>query len=144
MSLSRWPREGRASAKRSRRASAKRWGGVRPGKPQCPFHPHPPIASQWVPPSPARRGERGLQGWRVRMHRTRILITAAALLLGIASGTTRAATIEEFYKGSRLTLYIGSDVGAGYDLYARVLARHLAKHIPGNPNIVPENMPGAG
>lgn len=39
---------------------------------------------------------------------------------------------------------IGFDVGGGYDLYARTVARHLTKHIPGNPVFVPQNMPGAG
>jgi len=71
-------------------------------------------------------------------------LVAALALLAAGSAAAGAATIEEFYKGNRLTLYIGSEVGSGYDLYARVLARHLAKHIPGNPAIVPENMPGAG
>ena len=50
----------------------------------------------------------------------------------------------EFYKGKNVDLYIGYSVGGAYDLYARVLARHLGKHIPGNPTIVPKNMEGAG
>jgi tripartite-type tricarboxylate transporter receptor subunit TctC len=70
-----------------------------------------------------------------------VLLTLFSLL-GIASAP--AASVEEFYRGNRVTLYIGSEAGAGYDLYARVLARHIGKHIPGNPTIVPENMPGAG
>jgi hypothetical protein len=74
---------------------------------------------------------------------TPILLALLAYALP-GSLPAHGATVEEFYKGSRLTLFIGSEVGAGYDLYARVLARHLGKHIPGNPNIVPENMPGAG
>jgi len=72
------------------------------------------------------------------------LLGPLGLAACLATGASRAATVEEFYKGNRLTFYIGSEVGAGYDLYARVLARHLAKHIPGNPAIVAENMPGAG
>ena len=49
-----------------------------------------------------------------------------------------------FYKGKTITLLIGSSSGGGYDSYARVLARHMSEHIPGNPLIVPRNMPGAG
>jgi tripartite-type tricarboxylate transporter receptor subunit TctC len=49
-----------------------------------------------------------------------------------------------FYKGKQVTLLIASGAGGGYDTYARALARHMARHIPGNPNIVPKNVPGAG
>ena len=47
-------------------------------------------------------------------------------------------------QGKRIQMVIGWDVGGGYDIYARLLARHIGKHIPGNPTIVPQNMPGAG
>ena len=50
----------------------------------------------------------------------------------------------EFYKGKTVDLYIGYSVGGAYDLYARLLARHLGKHIPGNPTVLPKNMEGAG
>ena len=56
----------------------------------------------------------------------------------------RAQTAEEFYKGKTINIVIGFSVGGGYDLYARHLARYIGKHIPGNPNVVPQNMPGAG
>jgi tripartite-type tricarboxylate transporter receptor subunit TctC len=49
-----------------------------------------------------------------------------------------------FYRGRSITLVIGYSAGGGYDAYGRVLARHLGKHIPGNPAIVAQNMPGAG
>ena len=55
-----------------------------------------------------------------------------------------AQSVADFYKGKNLDLYIGYSVGGGYDLYARLLARHLGKHIPGNPTVLPQNMPGAG
>jgi tripartite-type tricarboxylate transporter receptor subunit TctC len=48
-----------------------------------------------------------------------------------------------FYQGKTITIAVGSTTGGGYDLWARVLARHLGKHIPGNPNILVQNMPGA-
>jgi tripartite-type tricarboxylate transporter receptor subunit TctC len=77
----------------------------------------------------------------------RLIVRGAAL---IALSTLPAATPAvaqtptDFYKGRNVELYIGYSVGGGYDLYARVLARHLAKHIPGNPTIIPKNMEGAG
>src|SRR5262245_10629010 len=73
---------------------------------------------------------------------------AAAVLtfapLSLAQPTAHAQSPAEFYKGRNVELYIGYSVGGAYDLYARVLARHLGKHIPGNPTIVPNNMEGAG
>ena len=55
-----------------------------------------------------------------------------------------AGDAGSFFAGKRIQLMIGWEVGGGYDIYARLLARHLGKHIPGNPAIVPQNMPGAG
>jgi len=55
-----------------------------------------------------------------------------------------AATPAEFYKGRTVSVIIGYSPGGGYDLYARVLAQHMSRHIPGNPTIIPQNMPGAG
>jgi tripartite-type tricarboxylate transporter receptor subunit TctC len=55
-----------------------------------------------------------------------------------------AQTPADFYKGRNIDLYIGYSVGGGYDLYARVLARHMGSHLPGNPIIVVKNMEGAG
>ncbi|HEY7297753.1 MAG TPA: tripartite tricarboxylate transporter substrate-binding protein [Xanthobacteraceae bacterium] len=67
-------------------------------------------------------------------------IVAAATLNGIAL----AQGVADFYRGKTITLLIGYTSGGGYDLYARVLSRHMGRHIPGNPAIVPQNMPGAG
>jgi len=66
---------------------------------------------------------------------------AAALL---AAPAARADAVADFYKGKQLTILIGYGAGGGYDTTTRVVARHLSKHIPGNPTIVPQNMPGAG
>ena len=55
-----------------------------------------------------------------------------------------ADEIEDFYKGKNITINIGYGTGGGYDSYTRLTARHLGKHIPGNPTIVVQNMPGAG
>jgi len=55
-----------------------------------------------------------------------------------------SAGVEEFYNGRNISLIIGYSVGGGYDLYGRLLARHMGKHIPGRPTIVPQNLTGAG
>src|SRR6266700_2949061 len=64
--------------------------------------------------------------------------------LGVGSIAGHAQSPADFYKSRNVELYIGYSVGGAYDLYARVLARHIGKHIPGNPTIVPKNMEGAG
>jgi len=71
-------------------------------------------------------------------------LAGLSILIGAAQDRARAQSVEEFYKGKSITLAIGFSSGGGYDLYARHLARHIGKHIPGNPTIVPQNMPGAG
>src|SRR4051812_15991377 len=72
-------------------------------------------------------------------------LVALALALALASPSpARADAVSDFYKGKDVRMIISSTVGGGYDIYARLIARHLSKHIPGNPNIVPQNMPGAG
>ena len=65
-------------------------------------------------------------------------------LLVLVAATARAQPAAEFYKGKNIDLYIGYSVGGGYDIYARLLARHMGRHLPGNPTIVPKNMEGAG
>ena len=70
------------------------------------------------------------------------LIGAAVGLL--ISSPAMAAGVADFYRGKTITLYIGYSPGGGYDRYARTVGRHLGKHIPGNPEIVPKNQPGAG
>jgi tripartite-type tricarboxylate transporter receptor subunit TctC len=62
-----------------------------------------------------------------------------------ASSAIAQNKTAEFYKANdTIRLVVGSEPGGGYDAYARLLAKHLGKHIPGNPNIVVQNMPGAG
>ncbi|MBX9774308.1 MAG: hypothetical protein K2Y71_07820 [Xanthobacteraceae bacterium] len=70
-----------------------------------------------------------------------VATTTAALTLPSAG---HAQSVAEFYRGKTVELLIGYSGGGGYDVYARLLARHMGKHIPGNPTIVPRNMPGAG
>src|SRR5262245_45338470 len=73
------------------------------------------------------------------------LVACGALSVAVLPLSPCAAqTPAEFYKGKTLDLYIGTSVGGGYDAYARTLARHLGKYIPGNPTVVPKNMEGGG
>lgn len=69
---------------------------------------------------------------------------AIALIASLISQPAPSAGVEEFYKGRTLSLVIGYSVGGGYDLYARLLARHMGQYIPGHPTIVPQNLTGAG
>jgi tripartite-type tricarboxylate transporter receptor subunit TctC len=79
----------------------------------------------------------------MRTGRT-IPLLAIGVLFGFATSLGSAHAQESFYKGKTIRLVVGLAPGGGYDLYARVIARHLGKHIPGNPTIVVENMTGAG
>ena len=73
----------------------------------------------------------------------RALKWALAFAVGAISAA-QAQTPAEFYKGKTVDLYIGTSVGGGYDVYGRLLARHIGKHIPGNPTVTARNMEGAG
>lgn len=70
-------------------------------------------------------------------------LTAAAAMI-LPGSLCSAQAPAEFYKGKNIDTYIGLSVGGGYDLYARMLARHMDKYIPGNPRLVPKQMEGAG
>ena len=76
------------------------------------------------------------------MHKTFGLLLAA-IWLSVMAASASAQPAQEFYKGKQITMLIGTAAGGGYDTYARTLARHMSKHISGNPVIVPKNMPGA-
>src|SRR5713101_95718 len=69
---------------------------------------------------------------------------AGLIALCATSLTSAPATAADYYAGKSIDLLIGAPPGGGYDIYARALARHLGRHIPGQPTIVPKNMPGAG
>lgn len=64
--------------------------------------------------------------------------------VGIACLTGAPASAEDFYKGKTIRIVVGFSAGGGFDTYSRAIGRHLGKHIPGNPNIIVDNMPGAG
>ncbi len=69
---------------------------------------------------------------------------AAAAALAVAAPVAHAQTVADFYTGKTLSIQVGFTVGGGYDQYARVLAQYMSKHMPGKPQIVVKNMPGAG
>src|ERR1700692_2302234 len=69
---------------------------------------------------------------------------ALAMALAASPPTRAAAPGADFYKGRTMFVIVGYAPGGGYDLYARLLAQHLGKHIAGNPTVIPQNMPGAG
>ena len=71
-------------------------------------------------------------------------LSAALLALALACAPARADAVSDFYKGKSIQLVLGYGPGGGYDVYARLVARYLGKHIPGNPSVVVVNMPGAG
>src|SRR3954449_9949401 len=76
--------------------------------------------------------------------KARYLLAMPAFILALPLNAANAETIADFYKSNQISLFVSSAPGGGYDNYARMLARHLAAHIPGSPNVVVKNMPGAG
>jgi tripartite-type tricarboxylate transporter receptor subunit TctC len=71
-------------------------------------------------------------------------LVAAAIVVSAATPSGASDDVSAFYKGKTITATIGYPPGGGYDIYMRALARHIGRHIPGNPSVVPRNMPGAG
>jgi tripartite-type tricarboxylate transporter receptor subunit TctC len=81
-----------------------------------------------------------ITAWARRVPRLCPPYVIAALAI---TGAHAQDPVADFYKGKQVNIFIGSSAGGGYDTYARLIGRHLGKHIPGNPVIVPSNMPGA-
>jgi tripartite-type tricarboxylate transporter receptor subunit TctC len=73
-----------------------------------------------------------------------VLLALAAGLPGPVIAPAAAEPIADFYSGKTVQMLIGFSPGGGYDIYGRTLARYMGRHIPGNPKMVPQNMPGAG
>src|SRR5262249_25153830 len=69
-------------------------------------------------------------------------LIATIVLLAAATGAN-ADDVADFYKGKTFTIVVGHEVGTGFDIYSRVLARHIGRHIAGHPNVVVQNMVGA-
>ncbi len=73
-----------------------------------------------------------------------LVAAAVAATIGLASDRTEAAGVEDVYAGQTLTILIGHPPGGSYDLYAQLAAAYMGKHIPGNPNVIVQHMPGGG
>ena len=71
------------------------------------------------------------------------MVTVFACLAFVTATQARAQSIPEFYRGKQINLVTSASVGGGYDQYARLLAKHMQRHIPGEPNIIVQNMVGA-
>ena len=71
-------------------------------------------------------------------------IALTTVLAFAATPALAADPVAQFYAGKQIDLIVGSSAGGGYDTYARLVARYLGRYIPGNPAVVPQNMPGAG
>lgn len=71
-------------------------------------------------------------------------LTLVLVLIALAGVAHVPSHAQSFYKGKTLRILVGSSAGGGFDTYARAIGRHLGKHIPGQPTVIVENMPGAG
>ncbi len=78
------------------------------------------------------------------MHTSTIALALAAGITAVTPLVAKADAVSDFYKDKTVTLYVGFSAGGGYDVYARILASHMDRHIPGNPKIVVKNHTGAG
>src|SRR4051794_6955622 len=74
----------------------------------------------------------------------RMIAVLTTLLSQSALAQAQNDAISDFYKGKTVNIFVGYQAGGGYDLYARVLAQFLGRHIPGQPTVIVQNMPGAG
>jgi tripartite-type tricarboxylate transporter receptor subunit TctC len=72
------------------------------------------------------------------------LVTATIIGLIFLSSLAESLRAAEFYKGKTIRFIVGFSAGGGFDTYSRMIARHIGKHIPGNPDTMVENMTGAG
>ena len=69
---------------------------------------------------------------------------AAAWLVILLFASSSFAENHEYYRGKTVRIIVGLSAGGGFDVYARTMARHMGKHIAGNPTFIVDNMPGAG
>src|SRR5882672_4998623 len=118
----------RTSSRRCERAMLSSQTSPRHGR-ACPGHPRLPSERKtWMP------------GTRPGMTAASLCVLSSITL----AEPVHAQNVADFYRGKNVALAISFSPGGGYDLYARTLARHMGKHMAGNPALVPQNMPGAG
>lgn len=77
------------------------------------------------------------------MHLFKVACGAMAVAIAGNAGSAAADAVEDFYKGKRITVYIGSSAGGGTDLYGRTFGQFLGNNLPGKPSVVVSNLPGA-
>src|SRR5688572_17046455 len=77
------------------------------------------------------------------MRSVRHVRSVGALLALVFAHPAPADEIADFYKGKTVSIMVGHQVGTGFDIYARAIAPHLSRHIPGNPTVIVQNMVGA-
>lgn len=82
--------------------------------------------------------------WLPGMIRQRTLLLALCAFAATGTARAKADAVADFYKGRAVTVVVSSSAAGGYDTLARALARHMGKHLPGNPAVIVRNMPGAG
>src|SRR5438477_5789714 len=78
------------------------------------------------------------------MSRRLLALLTALSALAFPAAPAAAQSVADFYRGKTITMVVGTSPGGDYDLRLRMVARHIGKHIPGNPTVVVNNMPGAG
>jgi tripartite-type tricarboxylate transporter receptor subunit TctC len=94
-----------------------------------------------------KRSEKRMQNlmrWCGRVTMALILILPFMRANDVQSQSYNEKAVADFYKGKTVTLTVGFDPGGGYDIATRIVAKHLARHIPGNPNTIVSNRPGGG
>ncbi|MHA1109184.1 MAG: Bug family tripartite tricarboxylate transporter substrate binding protein, partial [Alphaproteobacteria bacterium] len=77
-------------------------------------------------------------------NRSGVFAAVAAISVAAIAPQAKADPVADFYKGKQITIQVGFGAGGGYDTTTRIVARHYGRHVPGNPNIVVQNVPGAG
>jgi tripartite-type tricarboxylate transporter receptor subunit TctC len=91
-----------------------------------------------------KRGDFGFRGGKDMRIQASARVGALAALALLQMSAARAQDSASFYKGRNINMEIGYSTGGGYDVYARLVARYIGRHIPGNPTVTVKNMPGAG
>src|SRR3954465_9492120 len=77
------------------------------------------------------------------MRKVLLGVLGIGAVLFMAGVPARAQTVEQFYRGKTVKFIVGSNTGGSYDTYSRLLAQFIGKHLPGNPTLIVENLPGA-
>ena len=74
----------------------------------------------------------------------RVVLAGSVATVAVGADPARSQSVADFYKGKTVSVVIGYPAGGGFDVTARLLIRHMPRHLPGNPTMIAKNMPGAG